>query len=212
MAKIIWGEAGSRYFEAGLDRGVFFLDANPGLPWNGLISVDERSSGGEARPIYLDGFKILNLAGAEEFEATIGSYYPPVGFEVCDGTVSISNGLFATQQPRKPFSFSYRTRIGNDLEGVDLGYKIHIVYNALALAAERNRSTISDQAEPQQFSWEVTTLPPIVAGLKPTSHFVIDSRFTDPEDLSDFEDILYGSEVAPSRLPDAEELLSIFGA
>lgn len=211
MAKIIWGEAGSRFFEAGLDRGVFFLDDESGVPWNGLISVDEVTSGGEPRPFYQDGMKMLNLAGAEEFGATVQSYYPPAGFEVCDGTFAISNGLYATQQPRKPFSFSYRTLVGNDLLGIKLGYKIHLVYNALAAASDRNRATVSDAAEPQPFSWGITTLPPIVTGFRPTSHFVIDSRTSDPEQLIEFEEILYGNLSVDSRLPDVEELISIFG-
>lgn len=211
MAKIKWGEAGTRFFEAGLDQGVFFLGVSAGVPWNGLISVDETSLGGETRPFYQDGFKMLNLAGAEEFGATVQSFYPPVGFAACDGTLAISNGLYATQQPRAPFSFSYRTRIGNDIDGIDLGYKIHIVYNALAASSDRSRSTITESAEPQPFSWEITTLPPIVTGFKPTAHFEIDSRTSDPEALAEFEGILYGTVEENSRLPSVVEMISIFG-
>lgn len=210
MSKLIWGEPGERFFEAGLDQGVFFLDANPGVPWNGLISVDESPSSAGPRAFYQDGFKMLNLASAEEFAATIQSYFPPLGFGICDGTVAISNGLFATQQPRRPFSFSYRTRVGNDVDGIDLGYKIHLVYNALAAPSSRNRSSVADSINPQPFSWEVSTLPPIVAGFKPTSHFEIDSQASNPSDLALFEQILYGSDLEESRLPDVEELISIF--
>lgn len=210
MAKIIWGDVGSRYFEAGLDQGVFFLGANAGVPWNGLIAVDEVPTGGEPRGFYQDGVKMLNLAAAEEFAASVQSFFPPAGFDVCDGTTEISNGLYATQQPRVPFSFSYRTKVGNDTLGIELGYKIHLVYNALASASPRNRTTVGDTAEPQPFSWEISTLPPVVSGFKPTAHLMIDSRTSDPEILSEFEDILYGTDLVLSRLPDVEELISIF--
>lgn len=211
MAKINWGEAGTRFFEAGLDQGVFFLGTAAGVPWNGLISVDETSLGAETRPFYQDGIKMLNLSGAEEFGANVQSFYPPAGFEVCDGTLAISNGLYATQQPRVPFSFSYRTLVGNDIDGVDLGYKIHVVYNALASSSDRTRSTVSETAEPQPFNWEITTLPPIVTGFRPTAHFEINSRTSDPEALAEFEAILYGSGESNSRLPTVAEMIAIFG-
>lgn len=210
MARITWGDPGSRLFEAGLDKGVFFLGTEIGTPWNGLISVDENSEGAAPRPFYQDGVKMLNLSSAEEFTASVESFYPPLGFEVCDGTFAISNGLYATQQPRLPFSFTYRTRIGDDIEGIALGYKIHIVYNALATSGSRNRSTISDNADPQPFSWEISTLPPIVTGFKPTSHFVVDSRFSDPVKLALLEDTLYGSDTVDSSLPTVPELIAIF--
>lgn len=210
MTKLVWGATGTRFFEAGLDRGVFFLASNPGVPWNGLVSVSESSEGGQARPFYLDGIKQLNLSAYEEFKATIESFFPPAGFDICDGSFAVSNGLFATQQPRSPFSMSYRTLLGNDTDGPSHAYKIHLVYNALAAPSELTRNTIDDAADPSVFSWEISTKPPMVSGIRPTSHFVVDSRYADSEALADLEDIIYGSVSTASRLPTPEELIDLF--
>lgn len=211
MSRLEWGSAGTRYYETGVDRGVLYVD-NIGVAWSGLISISESPSGGEARPYYIDGYKYLNLATAEEFEATIEAYSAPAEFGVCDGVTSLQNGLFATQQPRKPFGLSYRTRIGNDSDGSDHGYKIHLVYNALAAPAERTNTTEGDTAEPAIFSWEISTRPPMTSGIKPTAHFIIDSRFTVEAKLAEIEDILYGTEVLTADLPTPSELMLIFAS
>ena len=210
MAVLVWGNIGERYYETGVDRGVLFPKTGDGVPWNGLISVSEAPSGGEPRPYYLDGFKYLNLATAEEFEATIDAYSAPDEFDNCDGTASIHNGLFITQQKRESFGLSYRTRIGNDVDGTDHGYKIHLVYNALASPSSRSNSTLNDSTSPITFSWAITTAPPTITGFKPSAHFVIDSRKTDPLVLESVEAILYGDSVGNSRLPDVDELIALF--
>jgi hypothetical protein len=180
------------------------------VSWIGLTSVKEAPSGGEPKPFYLDGLKYLNLSSSEEFEATIEAFSSPREFDLCDGTVSMANGLFITQQPRRAFGFSYRSRIGNDLEGSDHGYKIHLVYNALAAPSGQDNNTISDSPDPITFSWAVTTIPEVIAGVKPTAHFVIDSRQTPEDLLENLEDILYGTaELAPRLLP-ADELFTMF--
>lgn len=209
MTRLDWSALGERYFETGIDRGVLFVN-DVGYAWPGLISVSESPTGGDARPYYLDGIKYLNLASAEEFGATVEAYYSPPEFGPCDGTVSVHNGLFATQQPRKSFGFSYRTRVGNDTDGADHGYKIHLVYNALAAPTQRAYAAISDSVDPTALSWAVTTLPPAATGVKPTAHFVIDSRYAPVDLLATIEDILYGSDAAAARMPDAEELVSLF--
>jgi hypothetical protein len=131
---------------------------------------------------------------------------------LCEGTNAAYAGLLITQQPRRPFGFSYRTKIGNDLDGLDHGYKIHLVYNALASPSERAYATISDTAEAPTRSWAITTLAPKIHGYRPTAHFVIDSRTTPPLVMTNVEDILYGTEAAPPDMPTVTELMTLFGA
>lgn len=210
MTRLNWDARGERFFETGVDRGVLYVGNNVGVAWPGLISVGENPSGGEPRPYYIDGVKYLNLSSAEEFQATIAAFSSPKEFGVCDGEAAIQNGLFVTQQPRKAFNFSYRTQIGNDIEGKAHGYKIHLVYNALAGPSSRTNSTVASETEPGSLSWEITTLPPSLTGRKPTSHFVIDSRSTPKGLLNAIEDILYGSAAAQPRMPLVSELVTLF--
>lgn len=209
MARLIWGVAGQRFYEAGVDQGVLYVGNEPGVAWSGLTAVNESHSGGENRSYYVDGVKYANRHTFEEFEATIEAYTYPNEFERCNGMRLLANGLFATHQRRRPFAFSYRTLVGNDAEGIEHGYKIHIVYNALAEAADQEHRTLTDSPEPFNFSWKITTRPPIL-DFTPTAHFVIDSRST-PEALLGFiEDILYGTDINTPRLPDAGELAFLF--
>lgn len=212
MARLIWGAAGERLFETGVDRGVLYVGSSSGVPWNGLTSVSESVTGGEARPYFLDGIKYLNVAAATEFEATIEAFSSPDEFKVCDGIASMNNGLFATQQPRRPFNFSYRTLVGNDVEGQDYAYKIHLIYNALSAPAERANSTISESQTPMTMSWPITTLPPTTPGMKPTAHLIIDATQTSHMMLEYIEGILYGNESNAPRMPNMAELVSVFGS
>ena len=209
MAQLVWGARTERFFEAGVDQGVLYPLDGIGVAWSGLISVTESPRGGLPRPYYLDGVKYLNLASAEEFDATIVSYGAPAEFGPSDGVIPIHNGLFATQQPRKTFGLSYRTKVGNDISS-DLGYKIHLVYGALAAPATRAHTTLSDSSDPMQMSWAITTLPPSVAAVKRTAHFVVDSRYADPSDLTALEDFLYGTEGESPQLPTPNQLIAIF--
>lgn len=211
MTRLSWGAVGEKYFEAGVDRGVLFVDNAAGVAWNGLVAVKEAPFGGTPTPFYYDGFKYLQLASAEEFTATIDAFSAPWQFAECDGSSSLSNGLFAMQQPRKQFSFSYRTLVGNDTEGVDHGYKVHIVYNALAAPSQQNNSSISNSTTPITLSWAISTAPIRVHGLKPTAHFVVDSRYADPAVMAEVEDILYGTALVPPRLITPEDLARLFG-
>lgn len=210
MARLNWSAVGERFYETGVDRGVLYVADIPGVAWTGLTSVSESPTGGEAKAYYIDGVKYLNLSAAEEFEATVEAFASPPEFGPCDGTISIQNGLFVTQQPRKPFGLSYRTKIGNDIDGTDHAYKIHLIYNALAAPSARSNGTMGDSTDPIGLSWAITTLPPAMTGYKPTAHFVIDSRLTPMEILIEVEDILYGSNASSSRLPSAQELVGIF--
>lgn len=209
MARMVWGDTGNRFFETGVDRGVLYLSDQSGVAWNGLVSVEESPSGGEARPFYQDGVKFLNVSSREEFEATLEAFGAPPEFAPCDGTVSIQKGLFVTQQPRRAFGFSYRTMIGNDVDPL-MGYKINLVYNALAAPSSRNNSTMTNSPEATTLSWALTTLPPSFTGYKPTAHFVIDSRYTPVGLLKAVEDILYGTPAVDGRLPEVSELIAMF--
>ncbi len=210
MTRLAWGTVGERFYEVGVDRGVLYVGAAPGVPWNGLISVTEESTGGEARGYYLDGIKYLNRAGREEFQATIEAYTYPDVFSQCDGSEEIKNGLYVTQQTRKPFGLAYRSGIGNDVQGVDHAYKLHLIYDATAAPGSKTSSTLSDSIDPFNFSWALTTRPPYVVGRKLSSHFVIDSRKVPKDLLLEIENILYGTVDTTPRIPPVDELVYLF--
>lgn len=211
MTQLSWDVVGQRFYEIGVDRGVLYVD-DVGYAWNGLVSVEENPSGGEAKAYYLDGVKYLNLSTSEEYEATISAFYSPEEFDECDGIGTLQPGLQTTQQRRKSFGFSYRTKVANDVDGVDHGYKIHIVYNALALPAQRNYETMNDNPEAPLINWSVTTKPVVVPGMSRSAHFVIDSRFGIPDAVSNLEEILYGTATSPPMLPTPDQLLGLFTA
>lgn len=209
MARLSWGAVGQRFFESGLDRGVLY--SSSAVAWQGLVSVSESPSGGEAKPYYIDGVKYLNLATAEEFEATITAVHYPAEFAQHDGVGVVHNGLSVTNQPRKPFSLSYRTKVSSDVD-VDYGYKIHLIYNALAAPASRTNNSLSDSASITPFSWQITTLPPPITNFRRTAHLVIDSRKTDPTKLATIENLLYGTVSTAPSLPTPDALIAIFNS
>lgn len=211
MTQLTWGDVGQRFYEIGVDRGVLYVD-DVGYAWNGLVSVDEKPTGGEAKAYYIDGVKYLNLSAKEEFEATISAFYSPAAFDECDGLSSIQPGLSVAQQRRKSFGLSYRTKLANDVDGSDYGYKIHIIYNALAVPAQRNNSTIDDDPEAPLIVWSLTTKPVVVPGVSRTAHFIIDSTLAIPDAVSNLEDILYGTVDNPPALPTPEQLIGLFTA
>jgi hypothetical protein len=211
MTRLEWGTTGSRYYEAGLDRGVLYVDGYSGVPWNGLTSVNETPSGGEPRSFYIDGQKYLVLPSSEEFEGTINAYTYPDEFELCNGNAQPRSGMFFTHQRRKPFSFTYRTRVGNDVSET-AAYKLHVVYNALVSPSERSNSTIGDAVDPDEFSWKVTCKPPLMPGYKPTAHVILDTRTTDASVMTAIEDILYGTDEDQARIPTVEELIEAYDA
>lgn len=208
--RLTWGALDERFFETGVDRGVLYTGDGIGVAWNGLTAVNESSTGGDPKPAYIDGYKFRNVASTEEFAASIEAFSAPREFGPCDGSVSLQKGLMATQQPRRAFNFSYRTLIGNGEDGIDHGYKIHLVYNALAGPAQRTNNTIGDSAEATKISWDITTLPPSFVGLKPTSHYIIDSRDTPRQLLAAIENILYGTDANTARMPLVSELVTLF--
>lgn len=216
MSKLVWDQTGERFYETGVDHGVLYpIQAgglyNKGVAWNGLTAVTESPSGAEANPLYADNIKYLNLISAEEFGATIEAYTYPDEFAECDGSAALVPGVFIGQQARKVFGLSYRTVLGNDVDSNDYGYKLHLIYGALAAPSEKGYSTINDSPEAITFSWEVTTTPVNVEGFKPTACVTIDSTKVDPDKLAALEAILYGSEDEEARLPLPDELVTIMG-
>lgn len=215
MATLTWDKVGERFYETGVDHGVLFLrdesgDFNKGVPWNGLISVTEAPSGAEASPFYADNIKYLNLVSAEEFGGTIEGYTYPEEFGVCDGTAELAVGVYIGQQARQTFGLAYRTLKGNDVDLQDHGYKLHLVYNALAAPSEKAYSTVNESPEPITFSWEFTTTPVTVTGHRPTAILTIDSTKVDAADLAALEAILYGGATEEARLPDPDEVAALF--
>ena len=216
MSRIVWDATGERLYETGVDRGVLYpqvTGAYPkGVAWNGLTNVTESPSGAEATPLYADNIKYLNLYSAEEFGATIEAYMYPEEFEACDGSASIANGVTVGQQTRQAFGLCYRTVVGNDTEGEAHGYKLHLIYGAVASPSEKAYGTINDSPEAITFSWEVTTTPVNVTGMKPTACVIIDSTKADPEKLSALEDILYGKDETEARLPLPDEIKTLMAS
>ena len=215
MSKIVWDETGKRLYETGVKQGVLYPIQNGGLytkgvAWNGLTAVTESPSGAEASPQYADDIKYLNLVSAEEFGATIEAFTYPDEFAVCDGSIEIEPGVSVGQQSRKLFGLSYRTALGNDVDGTDHGYKLHLIYGALAAPSEKAYATINDSPEAITFSWEVTTTPVSVNGFKPTASLTIDSTKVDSAKLAALENILYGTVGVDARLPFPDEVATLF--
>lgn len=201
MAKLVWDKTGERYYETGVKQGVLYVqDASgaypKGVAWNGLTAVTESPSGAEATALYADDIKYLNLISTEEFGATIEAYTYPDEFAECDGSASLATGVSIGQQKRKAFGLCYRTTVGNDVDGNDHGYKLHIIYGAIAAPSEKAYATINDSPEAITFSWEVTTTPVSVDGFKPTASITIDSTKADDAKLQALEAILYGSDAS----------------
>ncbi len=217
MSKIVWDKTGERFYETGVDHAVLYpIDAeglyNGGVAWNGITAINESPSGAEPNNLYADNVKYLVLVGAEDFGLTIEAYTYPDEWEQCDGSAEIAPGVLAGQQNRKIFGLSYRTKLGNDVDGQDHGYKLHLVYGGLASPSERGYQTVNDSPEPINPSWEVTTTPVDVPGFKPTARLIITSTKADPAKLAALETILYGSEEAEPRLPLPEEVIELLKA
>lgn len=215
MPKIKWDQTGERYYETGVSKGVLYPYSNnayaKGVAWNGLINVSESPEGAEATPLYADNIKYLNLMSAEEFKATIEAYTYPDEFAACNGEASLEQGVSIGQQKRSQFGLSYQTKIGNDVDS-ELGYKIHLVYGALAAPSEKAYATVNDSPEAITFSWEISTTPVEVPGFKPTASLVIDSTKVDPTKLAEFEKKLYGDETNEAALPLPSEVAALFHA
>lgn len=211
MTQLTWNGAGTRLYETGVDRGVLYLADGSGVAWSGLTGVKESSSNADTKGYYLDGIKYLNIAGTKEFKGNIEAYTYPEEFAEYDGWIVYDNGVQVDEQKRKQFGFSYRTRIGNDLEGYEYGYKIHIVYNALANPSDSSYSSMGDDLDPITFSWDISTTPIKNShSPAPVSHIVVDSTKTNDTQLRFIEEYLYGSATQSASLPSVDEILDLF--
>lgn len=221
--KLVWDKTGEHYYETGVKNGVLYpMSASgtypKGVAWNGLTAITESPSGAEATALYADDIKYLNLMSNEEFGATVEAYTYPDEFAECDGSASLTEGVYIGQQARKTFGLCYRTTLGNDSKGNDYGYKLHIIYGAMASPSEKAYSTINDSPDAITFSWELSTTPVAVANFKPTASLTIDSTKVDPQKLASLEEILYGKDgtgedhstgAADPRLPLPDEIANI---
>jgi hypothetical protein len=215
MVALTWDQVGERLYETGVDHGVLYIPDetgvyNKGYAWNGLTTVTESPSGAEASPQYADNIKYLNLISAEEFGATIEAFTYPEEFGQCDGTALPAPGVALGQQGRRMFGLSYRTKVGNDVDGTDFGYKLHLLYGCQAAPSEKAYSTINDSPEALAFSWDITTTPVPVTDYKPTALIVVDSTVVDPGDLTALEDLLYGKAATEAALPTPDAVIALF--
>lgn len=215
MTKMLWDLVGQRRYETGVDHGGLFLpdgsgDYTFGVPWNGLTTITESPSGADASPQYADNIKYLNLIAAEEFGGTIEAFTYPDEWAQCDGSATPQAGITVGQQTRKPFGLTYRTKVGNDLEGNDFGYILHLVYGALAAPSEKAYATVNDSPEALNFSWAFTTTPVDVPGYKPSAIIKIDSTVVDPDALAALELVLYGAPGVDPRLPQPADVFAFF--
>lgn len=215
MSKLVWDQVGERMYETGVDRGVVYPQVGSAYPkgeaWNGLTNVTLSPSGAEPTNLYANNKKYLSLMSIEELGGTIEAYMYPDSFAECDGSAALATGVRIGQQKRKPFGFCFRSLIGNDTEGTAYGYKLHLVYAALAKPTESANATVNDSPEAKTMSWEFSTTPVEVDGFEPTASIEIDSTQVDPEKLAALEAILYGSESEEARLPLPDEVAQLFG-
>lgn len=216
MAKLIWDATGEKTYETGTDHGVLYPNAGTGtsaytggVVWNGLTAVTESPSGAEATPQHADNIKYLNLISAEDYGMTIECFTYPVEFEECDGAASPIDGVVVHQQSRKGFGFSFRSNIGNDVDGQEHGYKLHLCYGCLASPSEKAYTTINDSPEAINFSYEITTTPVNVTGYRPTALLTIDSTKADPALLAALEEVLYGNDTDEALMPIPDEVIRL---
>lgn len=224
--KLVWDKTGEHYYETGVKNGVLYpMSASgtypKGVAWNGLTAITESPSGAEATALYADDIKYLNLMSNEEFGATVEAYTYPDEFAECDGSASLTEGVYIGQQARKTFGLCYRTTLGNDSKGNDYGYKLHIIYGAMASPSEKAYSTINDSPDAITFSWELSTTPVAVANFKPTASLTIDSTKVNAQKLAALEEILYGKDgtgednsvgAVDPRLPLPDEIATLMKA
>lgn len=217
MAKIEWDKTGEHKYETGVDHAVLYIRDKSGAyangyAWNGVTSISESPSGAESSAQYADNMKYLNLISAEEFGATIEAFTYPDEFAQCNGEVEVAPGVNIGQQKRSTFGLSYRTKTGDDVNGQDKFYKLHLVYGCTASPSERAYATINESPEAMSFSWELNTNPEPVKGhndMKPTSLITIDSREVDKAKLTRIEEVLYGTDEVEPRLPLPDEIISM---
>lgn len=213
MSKLTWDDSGKHLYETGISKGVLYVYGSSsygsGVAWNGLTTVTENPTGADATAIYADNIKYLNLIAAEDFEGTIEAYTYPDEFKECNGELELATGMTVGQQNRKTFAFCYRTELGNDTQGVNFGYKLHIVYGATVSPSERSYESINDSPDAIQFSWDFKTVPVPVSGAKATALVVLDSVQVGSTKMATIEAALYGDTNSTATLLMPDEIYSI---
>lgn len=214
MGKLEFDKTGEKIYETGVEQCALFVRGasgyNPGVAWNGITSITENPSGAEASAVYADNIKYLNIVSGEDFGATIEAYTYPDEFGVCDGSAEVATGVKIGQQERKPFGLAYKTKIGNDTDGISHGYKLHIIYNAQAAPSSKAYQTINESPEAISFSWEITTTPEAVTGHKASASVTIDSTKVEPTKLTALEKKIYGDTSSEPTLPTIDDIISMF--
>jgi hypothetical protein len=207
VTAIAWDQIGQRYYEAGVDRGVLYMPDGSGVGWNGIISVNEKFEGMEGTPIYFDGTKFGAVHALGEYASTLRAYTYPDEFIQFEGIREVENGLYVTNQPTERFGLTYRSKVGNDVDGLDLGYKIHVLYNLSAVPSQKNYATLTSDTAVIEFEWNVTSVPEVTPGFRATAHLIFDSRETPDDLLQSIEEILYGNEVNDPSLPPLSDFV-----
>lgn len=213
--RLVWDEEGARLFETGVDHVVLYpyqlatKDYSLGVAWNGVTKISNKASGAQEQKKYADNIKYLSLYSAEEFGVTVEAFSSPEEFDACDGTLEAAPGVKVAGQSRSKFGLCYRTLIGNDVKNQDYGYKLHLVWNAMAQPAQRDYSTINENPDAQTLSWEITTTPLVIEGMKPIAYIAIDSTKAKPEKLKALEDLLYGTSAKAANLPTPKEVIDM---
>lgn len=209
MAAIVWDEIGSRVYETGLDRGVLYLPSGNAVPWNGLLEVTEKANT-EVTSVYFEGMKISELAARGAFLGAMKAITYPDEFSELEGIGVITNGVYLGEQNPQVFSLSYRTRVGDDVDS-DAGYKLHVLYNVTAIANDKTFASITDDPNLTQFAWDISAIPDEVVGFRPSAHIILDSRNINPDQLQEYEDILYGTaETPPALIPMVDFVNSLY--
>lgn len=211
MTAIVWDQVGERGFEAGIDRAVLYLPDGSAHPWNGIVSVTERTEGNDIASMYYDGVKYADLLALGNYAATLRAYTYPDEFLPFEGIAEVGNGLFVTNQARPRFGLTYRTKVGSDTADIDEAYKIHVLYNLTAVAADKNYETLTSDASAIQFEWSLTSIPEKIPGHRPTAHIIMDTRKMSPILLADLERTLYGDAFNAPKLPEISTLTNFIG-
>ena len=207
MAVLTWDQVGDHIFETGISKGVLYKADGYGVAWNGLTAVEEKTSH-DSEPVHFDGVKFNEIITIGNFEAVLRAFTYPDEFLVCEGTLQDQTGFYVLNQMPSRFGLSYQTLIGSDVNGLDGGYKIHVLYNLNAMPADRTFETIGEGVDPVIFEWDITAIPEEIENFRPSAHIVFDSRKIDPHLLNDIEEILYGSETDDAYLPSLKGLSS----
>lgn len=216
MAKLVWDATGEHFYSTGVSNVALFVQKqngtyDNGVAWSGVTSIEENPDGGDANDFYADNIKYLSLRAAENYGATINAYQSPEEFDQCDGIATLLTGVKIGQQVRKPFGLVYKSLLGNDTQGTDYGYELHIIYNATCSPSSKTYETVNDSPEPSELSWEIETVPVNVTGFKPTSTIVINSNEISADKLALIENKLYGTETAEATLPSPDEIVTLLG-